>query len=391
MRINNLISSFVQMFSSNEQPSSETASFNDHNVSIDNNNNFFTNQFDIAFRDKYNFNTSFGSVGIEPASVAKGKVPVTSKRPSTTTPSKPEAKKETDPYAPTLVKYKKTHGYRYNGTQSHRLDRYSKWDELIREGKLSESEKKVILAVTQNEGPMFDAIQSYDSEAITAGIMQKTVNGKDGQGELSTQVAEFSKTSPDKYKELFENKGWYVEMTNNNAKTAKLFYKDPDDPKAKGITGASLKAYLKDKEHATKAFKSLREALIDPDFEAKQVTDFKKRIWEKSDYFPEGYKNWITDFITSERGIAQLTDQSVNRPGHVLATMGSALNSFYKAHPEANKDPKKWSVEDHKKYEPEILKYYAEERHKTSMTHSKKRYEAINKAGLSDEPFSMKR
>ena len=48
------------------------------------------------------------------------------------------------------------------------------------------------MGVAPNEGN-FDAVQSYDSEIITAGAMQKTVNSS-GTGELPEQIGFVAQT-----------------------------------------------------------------------------------------------------------------------------------------------------------------------------------------------------
>lgn len=63
--------------------------------------------------------------------------------------------------------------------------------------------------MSPNEGKI-DSVQSYDSEVITAGAMQKTVKSG-GKGGLSTQIQEFKDSNPQKYKELFERCGWTVD------------------------------------------------------------------------------------------------------------------------------------------------------------------------------------
>src|SRR5699024_7111461 len=65
--------------------------------------------------------------------------------------------------------------------------------------------EKENIAMSENEGN-FDAVHSYDSEAVTAGAMQKTVNSN-GFGELSEQVLKFKRNNPNLYLQLFEAYG----------------------------------------------------------------------------------------------------------------------------------------------------------------------------------------
>jgi len=64
------------------------------------------------------------------------------------------------------------------------IDSYTHWDKLIEKGLLDEIDKIAIMGVAPNEGKL-DAVQSYDSEILTAGAMQKTINPT-GFGELPT-------------------------------------------------------------------------------------------------------------------------------------------------------------------------------------------------------------
>jgi hypothetical protein len=60
----------------------------------------------------------------------------------------------------------------------------------------------------------------------------------------------------------------------------------------------------------------------------------------------------ISAYLTSEQGAALVLDQDVNRSGYVQADLGKALDAFYKAHPEAPKDPAKWTSKQREKYAP---------------------------------------
>lgn len=88
-----------------------------------------------------------------------------------------------------------------------------------------------------------------------------------------------------------------------------------------------------------------------------------------------------------------MLDESVNRPGHVAGTFGRAVDSFYAAHPTAERDPTKWTAEQRAEYEPEIVRSYMAQREKTNMTDPKPRADHIVGKGtpLSAEPGSFAR
>ncbi|MEE4672062.1 hypothetical protein V2L05_22800 [Pseudomonas alliivorans] len=60
------------------------------------------------------------------------------------------------------------------------------WASIEAAGEVTAFEKKIISAMCENEGKI-NAGQSYDSEIITAGAMQKTINPQ-GAGEFPLQV-----------------------------------------------------------------------------------------------------------------------------------------------------------------------------------------------------------
>lgn len=70
-----------------------------------------------------------------------------------------------------------------------------------------------------------------------------------------------------------------------------------------------------------------------------------------------------------------------------------ALDGFHAAHPKAERDPTKWTVEQRAEYEPEIVRNYMAQREKTNMTDSKLRAGHIVGRGtpLSAEPGSFMR
>jgi hypothetical protein len=289
-------------------------------------------------------------------------------------------------------------GWLYSGTSSLSVKKYKGWDELIKSGKKTESEKKVITSVASNEGK-FDTVQTYDSEVVSIGVMQKTVNAAKGEGELPKQIMDFKKEYPEKYKELFEDKGWSVQR-DLESKVVKgkaveklskprLYYKTPDIYGSHPMTGEKLKEYLNkksDPEAAKKALTSLKKAGEDPNFQRQQVMDYNQRVLDAITVNPKKYNHPIKSYITSERGTALVLDQSVNAPGNLPKNMGQALDKFYKKYPNADKNPANWG-NMRQQYEDEILSSYKQNRR---MTASAARCKHIMKEGsLSDKILSM--
>ncbi|MGT2490990.1 hypothetical protein ACU4GD_11770 [Cupriavidus basilensis] len=49
--------------------------------------------------------------------------------------------------------------------------------ELADSGEITAGERRILVAMSPNEGNL-DAVQSYDSEVLTAGAMQKTIKSQ---------------------------------------------------------------------------------------------------------------------------------------------------------------------------------------------------------------------
>ncbi|MGC1301321.1 MAG: hypothetical protein WA840_03000 [Caulobacteraceae bacterium] len=267
--------------------------------------------------------------------------------------------------------------------------------EAIKAKRLTGSEGDVLVQMSHNEG-RFDSVQAYDSQIVTAGVMQKTVNPK-GAGELSKQIWSFSQSHPQEYQRLFAQKGWTVAKTGKGAgdDDYTLSFQDPGDPHAKPMTGPALYAYIKDKAHPdnwARTLSPLQQAGRDPVFQAQQVDDFQARLHEAIDQKPLGYAWPIRDYLTSEKGVALVLDESVNAQSRVGKSFGQALHAFYAANPSADRDPTRWSSVDRGRFEPQIVRAYeAAREQKRTMTNPAKRYQAIEASSLSGAPGSFVR
>ncbi|EHR73202.1 hypothetical protein BurJ1DRAFT_4411 [Burkholderiales bacterium JOSHI_001] len=257
------------------------------------------------------------------------------------------------------------------------LAEWNGWDELIAHGCATAEERDMITAMSENEGS-FEAVQSYDSQALTVGAMQKTVNTTGG-GEFTQQLADFKAKDPDSYQRLFASQGWTEEG-------GKTYFKDAAGTKR---TGEQLQSYLRSASHANqvKALAPLRLAGRDDAFRKQQVCDFIKRAHQATDRGIDVGKDEFAagDFITSTRGKAMLLDSSVNG-GPAEGTFQSAVNWFYQSNPKAGKDPKAWSAEERAKYEPILADRYAATRRVAAPVAETraKRNKALS--GLSDTP-----
>ncbi|WP_276877847.1 PAAR-like protein [Chryseobacterium joostei] len=277
----------------------------------------------------------------------------------------------------TCVKYGSAYGPLYSG--SLKLGSYKNWSTIVSSGKVSVEEKEIILAMSENEGNM-DAIQSYDSEALTVGAMQKTLT-TDGYGELPIQMWEFKQDYPDKFKELFENCGWKVkeiEIPQKNKKVIKkyqAYYNDTTGSALKTLIRKGFDAKTNKKNVVCAPIEPFINACKDADFQGKQIVDFIKRLHSAINKKPTGYTNSIKDFVKSKLGKATVLDHDVNRPGHVSNCFRDALNQFFAANKKVSKDPEDWK-ENHATYEKDILEIYGPLRGRKpyTMTSASDRY-----------------
>ena len=272
----------------------------------------------------------------------------------------------------TCVKYgakNPVYGPLYSG--SLKLASYKSWAKIVSSGKVSLEEKEIILAMSENEGNM-DAVQSYDSEILTAGAMQKTIN-PEGYGELSIQLWEFKQGYPDKFKELFENCGWKVkeiEIPQKNKTVIKKYqsyYNDKTGKDLKGLIRKGFDAKTYKKKVICSPMESFINACKDDDFQEKQIIDFIKRLNSAINKKPTGYSVSIKDFVKSKLGKATVLDHDVNRPGHVSDCFRDALDQFFTKNKKISKKPEEWK-ENHAIYEKEILEIYGPLRGKGKYT-----------------------
>lgn len=302
----------------------------------------------------------------------------------------------TDCDTPFYAKYGASGGPKYKDCHDHTLGSFVGWDELVKSGVKTPSEKNVLVAMSANEGDL-DAVQAYDSEIITMGAMQKTVSPT-GAGELPSQLREFSedKATAAVFQREIGDKGFSLakqvigknkDGTPKYGDTDLLYFTDPKDPKAKPITGSALDQFIQ--THADRRADTLgpfRALGRTPEFQRKQVLDFNDRLVNATDKTPTGYSKPIGDYVSSEYGSSLVLDQDVNRPGYVKSDFGSALDKFYAANPKAAKDPALWSAAERALYEPAIVDNYAAVRRGTDMAN---RATKLGNAGLSTLPGSL--
>ncbi|GAA0872267.1 hypothetical protein GCM10009117_14140 [Gangjinia marincola] len=263
------------------------------------------------------------------------------------------------------------------------LEDYPQWDDLVADGRVTVFERDVMIGMSPNEGDL-DSVQSYDSEILTAGAMQKTINPT-GQGEFPIQVAEFKELNPEKYNCLFESCGWTVEENT-------MYYQDLSNSDSQRVTGRQLKNLIREGFNASefrnyldcKPLEPILKAVKDPDFQAKQIDDFIDRLRNRVlPTTPVGYNNTIGEYLNSALGHATVLDHHINRPAYLDNDFGSALDVFFRQVDReierynvnrssdeqlqpVSRNPNEWG-NNHARYEQRILDIYGVNRRGTDM------------------------
>ncbi|THA05191.1 calcium-binding protein [Rodentibacter pneumotropicus] len=247
----------------------------------------------------------------------------------------------------------------YKGNQP--LSRYTRWNRLISEGKVSQDESHILIAMSANEGNL-DAVQSYDSEILTAGASQKTINIL-GEGELPIQMNKFKVQFPQLFDKYFKCCGWDVHLKSGKYVA---YYNNS--------TGAELKALIRNGYSAetygkfipNKAVAIFAEAISTDEYKELQIIDFIDRLRLALNILPKGYNYKIGSYVRSNLGKATVLDHHVNRPNNVSAYFGRALDYFFAKNPGISKNPDIWGAL-HNKYEREIIDFYGINRSGTDM------------------------
>jgi len=270
------------------------------------------------------------------------------------------------------TKYGNQYGPVYWGTI--KISSYGKWSTLISERKVTEEEKSIMIAMSENEGNL-DSVQSYDSEIVTVGAMQKTMNPQ-GYGEFPIQMWEFKQEYPDRFKALFSNCGWDVkkeEEQNGKVVKYRAYYLNE--------TGTTLKDTIREGFETTNFKTKVKCIPIEPlinaskdiYFQSKQIEDFIDRLKNKVLVtIPEGYEYKLSEYLKSKLGKATALDHHINRPAHLSSYFGASLNRFFESNPAVSKNPNDWG-DSHSQYEKIIVEDYGITRSGTDMVNRYKK------------------
>ena len=236
-------------------------------------------------------------------------------------------------------------------------------DNSARFAAVSPSRLRVMQAVSENEGKL-EAINTWDNAFLTFGIFQWTVGSADGAGELPSLLDRLKQTSPSVFDTFFGQNGLDAVVT-----SAQLGVTPTGFFKLNGVTlkASSQKEQLRTLEWAYRFWLAGHDDTV----RQAQVDHAMGRV----DIFYQSAKHkigdrFISDYVTSEFGVALLLDQHVNRPGNVPSTIAKAVTQM------GGGDPAAWSDAQEK----QLLNIYLQLRAATSMTDSNKRADSIRKA-----------
>lgn len=245
------------------------------------------------------------------------------------------------------------------------LEHYADWAQLRIDVGLTDEERRIIVAMSPNEGSM-DAVQSYDSEILTAGAMQKTINPR-GYGEFPAQVAAFKQKFPERYQQLFESCGWRVEQ---EARGWRMYYQGESGPNLKRSIRYGFESPFSGKKSSA-LLNPIVHAIASPEFQALQVSDFVARLRLVSRLPIQGGIR-LDQYLASPLGRALALDHHINRPAYVASDLRSALTRLFDNWPSLSTDPRGWSNYD--ATEAALIEIYGPARR---MTDSSSRYRKL--------------
>ncbi len=230
---------------------------------------------------------------------------------------------------------------------------------------ISKSLQRVIQSVSENEGKI-EAINTYDSAYLSCGVFQWTAGAGAAAGELAGLLDLLKKRSASAFQEYFGSVGLDVQMKPSGPNTLRYGFLVLDGGT---LNGAAKKKVLR--EHIW-AYRFWRAA-HNPEVRRAQIALAMSRVETFFSIVIPGRAQRVSDYISSEYGVALLLDEHVNRPGHVPKTLLAAVDPFVSQG--GRKDPKTWTTAD----ESKVIDLYLEKRAKTDMTDSDKRATATEK------------
>lgn len=227
----------------------------------------------------------------------------------------------------------------------------------------SPSRLRVMSAVSANEGKL-EAINTWDNSFLTFGIFQWTAGSGSSAGELPSLIDRLKKRDPSTFQNYFGQHGLDISEINYQPGVTPTGFFLLNGVR---LATSDQKEQLRTLEWAYYFWLSGSDDAV----RRSQIEHAMSRI----DLFYSDAKHtingrFISDYVTSEYGVALILDEHVNRPGNVPATLAKAVNQL------GSPDPKNWTDADEQK----LLGSYLQFRAQTSMTDSSARADRIRQA-----------
>lgn len=221
---------------------------------------------------------------------------------------------------------------------------------------LSPSRVRVMSAVSANEGNL-EAINTWDNAFLTFGAFQWIVGTGTGPGELAALLDRLKKADLAVFQEYFGQHGLDVADVTFPVGQPPTGYFSLNGQK---LTTPVQKAALRQLEWAYRFWLAGHNDIVRR-VEIEHAASRVDLFYKSPSHRVNG--RFVSEYVTSEFGVALLLDQHVNRPGHVPKTLASAVTAF------GPSDPSKWGTVE----EMRLLNLYIDLRTKTSMTDALKR------------------
>jgi len=222
-------------------------------------------------------------------------------------------------YATPLVKPEKIHIGRQHRRGLHRMGVQepetfiAEHREMIRKVNLTESEVNVILAISENTYNL-DTVDTGEKQFISFGMFQWTAGPPGKPGELPALLQLIKNGYPDNFQHYWAQFG--LDVTEVGHKFGWFTYR------GKKLVSTADKDMLREHIWACR----FARAGADIEVQAAQIQHAANRIHQfysvKSSKL-QGYA--LADLITSEYGVALLSDNHVDRPGYVRSCVAEAL------------------------------------------------------------------
>jgi hypothetical protein len=219
--------------------------------------------------------------------------------------------------------------------------------------------RHVIQAVLENEGKI-EAINTYDNAFLSVGPFQWTAGPGTDPGELAGLLDAIKTRTPNVFQEYFGKNGLDVAVTHPAPLTTGFLVLNSTQ-----LNKPALKGRLRDHLWAYRFWRAAHDREIRRAY-MRQAMERVAAFYGKP---VQGRK--LSDWITSECGVALILDEHVNRPGHVPGTIGKAIKAFVDDTGKSN--PANWRKAD----EMAVLDRYLDLRANTNMTDSVHRGERI--------------